>query len=149
MIAGFYQLARRPVEAVLPSLVVRALGAGHRLLVRCEDEAVLEMLDERLWSFSATSFLPHGREAVLPPERAATQPVLLGRTLPAVNGADCLVQVHGDVPEEVEGLARLLYLFGEADLAAARGHWRRLKGLAGVQPVFWRESEAGGFEKVA
>lgn len=149
MIAGFYQLARRPVEAVLPSLVVRALGAGHRLLVRCGDEALLALLDEKLWSFSRTSFVPHGREAVLPPAQAAVQPVLLGQTLPALNGADCLVQVHGDVPATTEGLARLLYLFGEGDVEVARAAWRRLKGQPGVVPSYWREGENGAFEKAA
>ena len=149
MIVGFYQLARRPVEAVLPSLVARALGAGHRLLVRSEDRALLAVLDERLWSHGRASFLPHGREDGLPPARVASQPVLLGDTLPPANGADCLVQIGGDVPEMLTGFSRLLYLFGEADLQTARAHWRRLKLLAGVQPVFWRESEDGGFEKVA
>jgi DNA polymerase III subunit chi len=31
---GFYQLAQRRAEAVLPALVGKALMAGHRLLVR-------------------------------------------------------------------------------------------------------------------
>ncbi len=149
MIAGFYQLARRPVEAVLPSLVVRALGAGHRLLVRSGDAALLALLDERLWSFSRSSFLPHGSAEALPPARAATQPVLLASSYPPANGADCLVQLGGEVPDDLAGLTRLLYLFGGQDVDVARGHWRRLKAMADVQPVFWRESEDGGFDKVA
>ena len=149
MIAGFYQLARRPVEAVLPSLVVRALGAGHRLLVRCEDEALLALLDETLWSFSRASFVPHGREGVLSPERAAVQPVLLGAAWPPANGADCLVQIFGDLPEALGGLTRLLYLFGTEDLEAARGHWRRLKAMDGITPSYWREGANGAFEKAA
>ena len=133
----------------MPSLVTRALAAGHRLLVRTDDAALLTRLDEGLWSHSRTSFLPHGREDKLPPARATTQPVLLGQTLPPANAADCLIQIHGDVPDDLTGIARLLYLFGEDDLAAARSHWRRLKSIADVQPVYWRESETGGFEKVA
>jgi DNA polymerase-3 subunit chi len=149
MIAGFYQLTRRPVEAVLPSLVVRALGAGHRLLVRCEDEALLGLLDEKLWSFAPASFVPHGREAVLPPDRLASQPVLLGSDWPPANGADCLMQISGDLPEALGSLKRLLYLFGIEDLEIARGHWRRLKAMEGITPSYWREGENGTFEKAA
>jgi DNA polymerase-3 subunit chi len=149
MIAGFYQLARRPVEAVLPPLVVRALAAGHRLLVRSADAALLARLDERLWSFAPASFVPHGREGVIAPERLATQPVLLGQGFPAANGADCLAQIGGDLPEDFNGLARLLYLFGEEDVEPARGQWRRLKAMDGVNPTYWREGVSGAFEKAA
>jgi len=31
----------------------------------------------------------------------------------------------------------------------ARAHWRRLKAMTEVQPVFWREREDGEFQKVA
>jgi len=77
MIAGFYQLARRPVEAVVPTLVTRALAAGHRLLIRSDDKSLLARLDETLWTHSRTSFLPHAREE---DPRHAAQPVLLGQT---------------------------------------------------------------------
>ena len=38
---GFYQLAERRAEAVLPQLVTKALAAGHRLLIRCADPALI------------------------------------------------------------------------------------------------------------
>ncbi|WP_439532407.1 DNA polymerase III subunit chi [Polymorphobacter sp.] len=147
MIAGFYQLARRPVEAVLPSLVTRALAAGHRLLVRCDDAALLARLDEQLWSFSPPSFVPHGREGSIAEDRLSSQPVLLGARWPPANRADCLVQVLGNLPDDLTGMARLLYLFGEADVEAARGHWRRLKAMDGIVPTYWREGDSGAFEK--
>jgi DNA polymerase-3 subunit chi len=149
MITGFYQLARRPVEAVLPPLVVRALAAGHRLMVRSADADVLARLDDRLWTFAPASFVPHGREGAIAAERLASQPVLLGAAWPPVNGADCLAQIGGDVPDDLTRVARLLYLFGEDDVEAARGHWRRLKALAGVTPSYWREGASGAFEKAA
>ena len=98
---GFYQLARRRAEAVLPQLVTKALAAGHRIVVRSDDAALLGRLDALLWSHAPDSFVPHGIEAEVGPERAPSQPVLLTASpLPAANTADCLAQVGGDLPDD-------------------------------------------------
>jgi DNA polymerase IIIc chi subunit len=106
-------------------------------------------LDARLWEFSASSFVPHGRAQALPPERAARQPVLLGSAWPAANGADFLMQIGDDLPDALDGLRRAAFLFSENDLVVARARWRTVKALPGLQPVYWREGESGRFEKVA
>jgi DNA polymerase-3 subunit chi len=144
---GFYQLAQRRPEAVLPQLVVKALAAGHRLMVRSSDAALLERLDAALWRFSPDSFVPHGLASALPPERAASQPVLLGTALPAANAADCLAQVGDDLPDDLTGLTRVLYLFESDATETARARWRIVAKTAGVRPVYWREGEGGRFEK--
>ena len=144
---NFYQLATRRAEAVLPQLVGKALAAGHRVVIRSDDAALLERLDEALW-LPADSFVPHGREGDVGPERAASQPVLLtSAPLPAANGADCLAQVGGDLPDEVTRLARVLYLFDADGIETARARWRLLAKAEGVKPVYWREGEGGRFEK--
>jgi DNA polymerase-3 subunit chi len=62
---GFYQLAQRRAEAVLPALVSKALAAGHRLLIRAPEPAALDKIDAALWSFAADSFLAHGIDSAL------------------------------------------------------------------------------------
>jgi DNA polymerase-3 subunit chi len=147
VIIGFYQLARAP-EAVVPTLVMKARAAGHRLLLRCADAALLARLDDLLWSVPpATSFLAHGLAARLPVERRSGQPILLDNGWPAANAADMLMQIGDDLPEGLEGLARVAFLFGEADLETARARWRAVKATPGLEPVYWRESEGGRFEK--
>lgn len=149
MIIGFYQLLARPVEAVLPQLVQKALEAGHRLLVRSSDAGLLARLDTRLWDFSATSFLPHGRADALPAERASSQPVLLASAWPPANAADFLIQVGDDLPDELIGLRRAAFVFTEVEIEAARARWRTLKAQPDLQPAYWREGESGRFEKIA
>lgn len=146
---GFYQLSQRPIEAVVPSLVVKARSAGLRLLLRSDDAALLALLDERLWAFQPTSFLPHGSAANLPPERIASQPVLLDGTFPPANAADCLMQLGGDIPDALTGLARVLYLFGEAELDTARARWRQIRQDGALKATYWRETDEGRFEKAA
>lgn len=146
---GFYQLAQRPFEAVVLPLVVKARAAGLRLLVRSDDTALLALLDERLWSFKAASFVAHGSVASVPPERVASQPVLFDSAFPPANAADCLMQLGGDIPEPLTGLARVLYLFGEAELEVARARWRQIRQSADLKATYWRETEDGRFEKAA
>ncbi len=48
--------------------------------------------------------------------------------------------------EDLAAFARVLYLFDGSDedaLAAARAHWRALKGREGVEPVYWTQGEKG------
>jgi DNA polymerase-3 subunit chi len=150
MYIGFYQLAQRRAEAVLPALVTKALAAGHRLLIRAPDPAALERIDAALWSFSADSFVPHGIDTALGDKRVATQPVLLSAAGDwRRNAADCLAQVGGDIPDDLSGLARVLFLFDTESLEIARARWRLVSRAEGLKPVYWREGKRGRFEKAA
>jgi DNA polymerase-3 subunit chi len=149
---AFYQLAQRPIEAVVPPLVVKARAAGHKLLIRADDAALLARIDAQLWAFAPASFVPHGQAAELPPARIPTQPVLLDCAYPPANGADCLMQLGGDVPDTLSGLARVLYLFSEPDLETARARWRHIRSESSsetAQTTYWRENDEGRFEKAA
>lgn len=147
---GFYQLAQRRAEAVLPALVTKALAAGHRLLIRAPDAAALDRIDAALWSFAADSFLPHGIDTAVGQERVASQAVLLSLSANWTrNASDCLAQVGGDIPDDLSGLARLLFLFDADSLETARARWRLVSRAEGLRPVYWRETEGGRFEKAA
>lgn len=145
---GFYQLATRRVEAVLPQLIGKALSAGHRIVIRSDNPALLQKLDEALWTTPAESFLPHGLDTDIGADRAISQPVLLtAASLPAANAADCLVQVGGDLPDDVSDLTRVLYLFDADGTETARARWRLFSKVDAIRPVYWREGEGGRFEK--
>jgi DNA polymerase III subunit chi len=147
---GFYQLTQRRAEAVLPALVTKALAAPHRLLIRASDPAALGKIDAALWSFSADSFLAHGIDTVVGDARVASQPVLLSTAADWTrNRADCLAQIGGDIPDDLAGLARVLFLFDADSLETARARWRMVSRAEGLKPVYWRENDAGRFEKAA
>ena len=147
---GFYQLANRRAEAVLPPLVTKALAAGHRIVIRSSDAAVLARIDTALWTHSPDSFTPHGIDTAIGPERIASQPVLLTSDAPReANAADCLVQVGNDLPDSLAGFTRALFLFDADNLEIARARWRTLLAAGGTRPIYWRETEAGRFEKAA
>ena len=147
--AYFYHLTQKPLEATLPMLLGKALGAGWRVAVRGTDAARMDWLDQKLWLGPEEGFLPHGLAGG--PHDAA-QPVLLTVTHEAANDPQCLMTVDGAevAPDEVKRLERVCILFDGNDPAAvdaARGQWRSLTG-AGCSAQYWSE-ESGRWEKKA
>lgn len=145
----FYHLTRQPLEATLPMLLEKSLGAGWRVAVRGRDAARLVWLDERLWLGPEDGFLPHG---IAGGPHDADQPVLLTTQSACPNGAVCVMAIDGAEvrAEEVQVMERVCILFDGNDDAAvqvARGQWKALTG-AGCAAQYW--SEAGGrWEKKA
>ena len=143
---GFYQLAAKPLDAVLPRLLEKAFAAGFRAVVRSADAAVLARLDAALWSYDAASFLPHAVDGA----DAEHQPILLTSSVETRNAATLVAVIDGVLPGDLAPYARALYLFDggdEAALALARRHWKALKNRDDIVPVYWREGEGGRWEK--
>ncbi|SEM76421.1 DNA polymerase III, chi subunit [Palleronia salina] len=148
-VAMFYHLTRRPLEAVLPTLLEKSLAQGWRVCVRGGNAVRLDQLDQALWTYSDDSFLPHGRAGG---PHDALQPVLLadGPDLPPRTA--CLMSVDGaNVSlDEVNSLERVCILFDGNDngaLEKARSQWRDLT-RAGASAQYWSE-ESGQWQKKA
>lgn len=145
----FYHLTRRPLEAVLPMLLDRALQAGWRILVQGTDARRMTWLDEKLWLGPEEQFLPHGLAGG---QHDALQPVLLTCERQDLANFACVMSVDGaDVdPGDLEQLQRACILFdGRDDQAVqhARVQWKTLTG-AGCKAQYWSE-ESGRWEKKA
>ena len=135
MLVDFYHLTGTPLEKVLPRICERVVEGGGKLLVVAE-AALLEQLDRMLWTYSADSFLPHGREG-------AAQPILLAEAPEPANGAANLALADGRWREEALGFERTFYFFDSAHLDEARGVWRTLKDKPEVERRYWKQQESG------
>lgn len=145
----FYHLTRRPLEAVLPDLLVRSIERGWRVEVRGTEAGRMEWLDQRLWLGNDDGFLPHGLAGG---PHDDLQPVLLTTARGGGDSADCLIAIDGTQVCEAEArdCARVCILFDGADeaaLAQARGQWKALTA-AGLAAAYWSE-ESGRWEKKA
>lgn len=143
---NFYQLAAKPLDAVLPKLLEKALSAGFRIVIRSTDAALLARLDAALWTYDAASFVPHAVDG----PHAAAQPILLTAAEDAANFADLVAVVDGVLPADMGAYRRALYLFDggdEAALGLARRHWKALRERDDITPVYWREDDRGRWEK--
>lgn len=112
-------------------LLRKAVTGGSRLLVTGEP-AQLKQLDELLWTFVPTSFLPHCQAQASDAVRTAS-PVLLAAELDAPEvqglGHGVLVNLGSEVPSGFERFERFIEVVGsdEADRQAARTRWGHYK----------------------
>lgn len=136
MQVDFYQLSRDPVEQVLPAIAARILGLGARLLVVAQEAERLERISAGLWAGPAESFLAHGRAGE---DGQAHQPILLGATCEALNGAAHVALADGVWREAALGFERAFYFFDADTIDGARASWRALSKADGVEPRFWRQ----------
>ncbi|MFZ7090403.1 DNA polymerase III subunit chi [Primorskyibacter sp. 2E233] len=147
--AFFYHLTRRPLEATLPVLLEKSIGAGWRVAVRGSARERMDWLDQKLWQGPEDGFLPHGMAGG---PHDVDQPVLLTWSVEAANDPQCLMTIDGAeiTPEEVQRLERACILFDGHDpeaLHVARGQWKALTS-AGCSAQYWSE-ESGRWEKKA
>jgi DNA polymerase-3 subunit chi len=141
----FYHLQNQPLARALPTLVEKALERGWRVGIEGGDPAGLKAIDDLLWTYAPDSFLAHG----LAGDRdSARYPVVLADDAGNPNGAALRVYVEGAEvgldPANVP-YARAIVLFDgrvEAEVAAARRQWARLKAQ-GFTLAYWRQDEAG------
>lgn len=80
---------------VVCSLSHKASRGGQRVYVYTPDEASAASLDQRLWTWRDTSFLPHARFGEPEAEHA---PVVLGHVDPGAWAGDVLINLHPEVP---------------------------------------------------
>lgn len=145
----FYHLKRQPVERVLPSLLEKSLERGWRAIVQSSSEERIDALDALLWTFSDSSFLPHG---TVKGGDAAEQPVLLTTESDNRNAAQVRFLIDGaPLPENAESYARIVLIFDGEDedaVSAARAQWKTANEK-GWDATYWQPDERGRWVKKA
>ena len=145
----FYHLERRRIDQALPEILDDALASGLRAVVQAPSTDEVEALNERLWTYSDESFLPHGSAR---DGEARAQPIYLTAGDDNPNGARLRVLLTG-VPAAAfaqAGYERVALLFDGRDeeaVAEARREWTEVKAV-GAAPTYWREAEEGGWARV-
>ena len=148
----FYHLERRRLDSALPDILEEALAEGARAVVQAPSGEQVEALNERLWTYSDESFLPHGAARDGEPD---AQPVYLTESEDNPNGATLRVLLSGVDAAPFAGkpagraYERIILLFDGRDEVAraeARRQWSLVK-TAGDPLSYWREGEDVGWEK--
>lgn len=148
MPALFYHVTQSAPEAVVETLLTRALGQGWKVELRGVSAERMAWLDGRLWQGPEESFLPHGLAGG---PHDDLQPVLL-TTQPRPEGRQALMVLEGAEVSaaEVAAAERVWILFDGRDEVAlhrARDQWKALTG-AGASAQYWSE-EGGRWAKKA
>jgi DNA polymerase-3 subunit chi len=112
-------------------LLRKARAGGAKIMVTAEPN-VLAQLDQMLWTFSSTEFLPHCRSEADPATLALTPIVLTpSPSDPALEGSThaVLVNLGQAVPEGFQRFERFIELVASAedDRLSARQRWKHYK----------------------
>ena len=105
-------------------LLRKAVAGGHRVWVTASAETLLA-LDEKLWTFSATDFVPHCH-ADAPAAVSSHSAVILAETSADALFHDILLNLGAQVPAGFEAFARVIELvtLDEDDRQQARVRWK-------------------------
>jgi DNA polymerase-3 subunit chi len=145
----FYQLKGQTPEQVLPSLLVKSLERGWRVVVQASSDERVEALDAHLWTWRDDAFLPHGtwRDT-----EAAEHPIVLTVNDGNPNRATVRFLVDGAaMTADFSAYERIGLLFDGDDpdaLDAARKRWTDAKA-GGAEVTYWQADEHGRWRRQA
>lgn len=143
---GFYHVVGQSTLSALAQLMVKAHSQGLKAVIRTATAAQVREIDEYLWLFDPSSFLPHGTDRN---EYKELQPIFITNTEDVPNQASILAVIGSPLPPELASFERVLFIFDGSDPSAveqAREHWRSLKGST-HKITYWRQSEEGRWIK--
>ncbi len=97
-------------------------------MIYTRDEALIKQLDELLWTFSATSFIPHCYLNDDEPMIRMT-PVILSDRIHASDHFDVLLNLNHQHPQQLSQFKRIIEIAGvsQEDKLAARERYRFYK----------------------
>jgi DNA polymerase-3 subunit chi len=104
-------------------LVIKAMRKGFRIMVYTPDPLVIEKLDNLLWTFSPTDFIPHCR---VDDKLASLTPVILGHKATSFPHDEVLLNLDIENPPFFSRFRRLIEIAGSRpeDTEAARKRYR-------------------------
>lgn len=102
-------------------LVRKVRQAGHRVVVHCDDDALLERFDQALWSFAPLEFIAHVRAG---DPLAARTPVLLANGDSAFAHYEVMVNLGTATPACFTRFERLLEVVSQDDTDRTHGRAR-------------------------
>lgn len=142
----FYHIQKKSAENVVFELAERALGRGHKILIRMKDDNEVQRLNDFLWATKPDSFLPHGTATE---GNADRQPVFLTATNDNPNNADVVFLMPGCETGGIEPFALVCNILDGRDedqIVAGRTRFKEWKS-AGHNLSYWQQSEAGKWEQ--
>ncbi len=142
----FYHMEQKTLDQILPVLLKKALEGGRRVVVKTPDDKETERLNNHLWTYDPSSFLPHGSEK---DGHAQDQPVWLTSKDENPNGADVLILTGGAQSESYDQFTLCCDLLdgrNEQAVHDARERWKIYKE-AGHEVTYWQQGAKGWEQK--
>lgn len=144
----FYHLQTQSLNQALPDLLAKALGQGHRMVIKAPDDEIVQSLSTHLWICRRDDIFPHGTPA---DGLAEYHPIWLTAGNENPNGAKTLILVQGADADDIAPYQLVCVMLDgtqESQVAAARTRYKAYKE-AGHNVTYWQQKPAGGWEQKA
>lgn len=121
----FYQLnpERTSYDRVICQLCQKAYENGQLTLLLTQSQQQSEHLDNRLWTYSDDSFLPHDREETI----GLLTPILINDNPDPDGERQLLINLSASVPSYFAQFERVIELVTEENKTQARAHYSYYK----------------------
>jgi len=135
---NFYQIDDVLYKSIVP-LLFKVLEENKKALIYCQNEQQLNEIDNSLWSFSKTKFLPHGTKN--DKIDSIKQPILLTNKLENDNKANYLIMFCEVEERFLQQFEKIFYFFGSGNIKDARKLWERYKNQSYFLNFYKRDSD--------
>jgi len=143
----FYHLESATIKGVLPDLLEKTRARGWRALIKLPADQLAEM-DEYLWTYQDSSFLPHGRSDE---PLADIQPITLSSSMDTTDNHQAVFLLGGVDITDMTGVERCIIMINgrsEDDVRRERERWKALKDNGAVLS-YYQQNERGAWDKKA
>ncbi len=109
----FYKLSSRNrtgINRFCCQLTEKVVNMGHSVFIRTRDERETQLLDDMLWTYSDSSFLPHARLGDNADQEAA---VIIGHSASPSPGY-LLINLSGERPENIREYERVAEIIDDS-----------------------------------
>ena len=132
----FYKLKNLSIELFLISLIEKSISKKWNSIVLLDNIERMEEINDLLWTFDDTSFIPHGSQSDLNAEK---QEVYLTCNEENPNNSKIIFSVDGVIIKKPDDWIRCVYIFNEQNLLVTdelESYKREIKDLEYVQKYF-------------
>ncbi|MFK7865034.1 MAG: DNA polymerase III subunit chi [Pseudohongiellaceae bacterium] len=102
-------------------LTEKAVNHSHSVYILTKSLAESIQLDDLLWQFKSTSFIPHG---IYNQDQKQSVPVLLGHSLPPDDFRGMVINLSNKPLDPIDQFERINELVGGDDMSLAQGRER-------------------------
>ena len=121
---NFYQTNDILHKSIAP-ILMKILEEKKRALIFCPNDELLKQIDDGLWSFSKTKFIPHGTNQ--DKIKQENQPILISKTAENNNNSNYLIMLEKVEDDFVSKFEKVFYFFGDHNLQESKNLWRDYK----------------------
>jgi DNA polymerase IIIc chi subunit len=136
---NFYQVDDVLHKAIAP-LLMKVLEEGKKTFIYCQNEQQVKEIDDGLWQFSKTKFVPHATKSEkLDP---LTQPIFIDCAPKNSNQADYLLMFDAVEEKFLADFKKVFYFFGSGNVGEARKLWSQYKKQSCVLNFYKKEDQS-------